>query len=130
MFLRTSLAVAALAVAASSAFVAPVSAKTLTAQQQRMATCAKESTGKKGAEHRAFMSSCLKGKTATSGAFSTAEKAKDEVSTTTGKTEAAVTGAGKSTGQRAKMTECNVQAKAKSLKGAERKSFMSSCLKG
>jgi hypothetical protein len=35
-------------------------AKTLTAPQQRMVTCSKEATGKKGPERRAFMSSCMK----------------------------------------------------------------------
>ncbi|MHC1481449.1 PsiF family protein [Frateuria aurantia] len=123
MFLRTSIAMAALAVVTSAAFAAPASAKTLTPQQQRMATCAKESTGKKGAEHKAFMSSCLKGKTTASSIAApeaaAAPAAKADVATAT-----------KSTSQRAKMTDCNAQAKTKALKGAERKAFMSTCLKG
>ena len=32
-----------------------------TAQQQRMIDCNKQATGKKGAERKTFMSSCLKG---------------------------------------------------------------------
>lgn len=34
------------------------------------------------------------------------------------------------TAQQQKMTSCNAEAKSKALKGAERKTFMSGCLKG
>ncbi len=37
------------------------SSKPHTAQQQRMIDCNKQATGKKGAERKTFMSSCLKG---------------------------------------------------------------------
>ena len=53
---------ASAAPAATHSMQAP--AKVRTAQQQRMANCNKEATGKKGAERKAFMSSCLKGKAA------------------------------------------------------------------
>lgn len=75
-----------------------------TAQQQRMIDCNKQATGKKGAERKTFMSSCLKGHSAQ------AMSAKQT--------------------QQEKMKSCNADAKAKALKGAERKTFMSSCLKG
>lgn len=75
-------------------------AKKPTAQQEKMADCNKEASGKglKGDERKEFMSSCLK---------------KD-----------------KKTAQQEKMTACNKQASDKALKGDERKKFMSSCLKG
>jgi len=40
----------------------------------------------------------------------------------------AATGAHAETAQQQKMTSCNVEAKAKSLSGAERKQFMKACL--
>lgn len=79
-------------------------AKHRTAQQQRMADCNKQATGKKGDERKAFMSSCLK-----SHGTATAPSA--------------------NAGQQGKMKICNADAKAKALKGVERKSFMSTCLK-
>ncbi|WP_426702424.1 PsiF family protein [Rhodanobacter sp. Col0626] len=80
-------------------------AKARTAQQQRMADCNKQATGKKGDERKAFMSSCLKG-----GSMAAAPSAKAT--------------------QQEKMKTCNADAKTKALKGADRKTFMSSCLKG
>ena len=79
-------------------------AKPRTAQQQRMADCNKQATGKKGDDRKAFMSSCLKGHSAA--ATPSARAAQQE-----------------------KMKTCNADAKTKALKGAERKTFMSSCLK-
>ena len=104
------LAVSAALAFAGTAFAATPSrtdtavAKPHTAQQQRMINCNKQATGKKGAERKAFMGSCLKGE----------------------HTAAAPTA--KST-QRSKMSNCNADAKTKALKGAERKAFMSDCLK-
>ncbi|WP_049622030.1 PsiF family protein [Frateuria defendens] len=96
---------AALVLAANAAMAADTAPKKpLTAQQQRMADCSKQSAGKKGAEHKAFVSSCLKG-------------------------EAAAAPAAKQT-QQEKMKSCNVDAKTKALTGDARKSFMSNCLKG
>jgi len=79
-------------------------AKTHTVQQQRMVNCNQQAKGKKGAERKAFMSSCLKGEGTTAPSASQA--------------------------QRAKMKSCNADARAKLLNGAERKSFLSDCLKG
>lgn len=85
-----------------------------TAQQQRMAECSHKSKGLKGAEHKKFMSECLKGHKTTAatpaGAASTSHASK------------------KST-QQEKMKSCNAQAKSKKLSGADRKHFMSQCLK-
>ncbi|TAL83510.1 MAG: phosphate starvation-inducible protein PsiF [Rhodanobacter sp.] len=86
----------------ADAVKAPVS-KARTAQQQRMVTCNKEANGKKGAERRAFMSSCLKGKHM----MATAPSA-----------------------QRNRMKSCNAEARTKALKGTDRKTFMSGCLMG
>src|ERR1700754_2064516 len=98
------LAVASLLAFSASAMAAPQAAakKELTPQQQRMATCNKDATGKKGDDRKTFMSSCLKG--------DSAAPAKQT--------------------QQQKMTSCNKDASAKSLKGDERKTFMSTCLKG
>ena len=67
---RLSLMVAsvALAFAASTAFAAPQTAPTSApaknSQQQRMADCNKQATGKTGDDRKTFMSSCLKGESA------------------------------------------------------------------
>ncbi|TBR40069.1 MULTISPECIES: PsiF family protein [Dyella] len=109
MSLRTSLLVASVALAfASTAFAGPQSTtapakKELTPQQQRMSDCNKQAAGKKGDEHKAFMSACLKGD---------------------------ATPAAKPMTQQEKMKACNADPQAKSLKGDARKQFMSSCLKG
>ena len=105
MSLRLLAATAAFAIAgASFAATAPETAKVRSPQQQRMADCNKQATGKKGDERKAFMSSCLKGKAAPAPAPAAT--------------------------QQNKMKTCNADAKTKALKGAERKAFMSSCLKG
>ena len=70
-------------------------------QQERMKDCNEKAGDKKGAERKAFMSSCLKGD-----GPSAAQKK-----------------------QQSRMSACNKQATEKKLKGEERKSFMSSCLK-
>jgi Ni/Co efflux regulator RcnB len=68
-------------------------------QQEKMASCNKEATGKKGEERKAFMKECLSDKPSASAA---------------------------QLAQRDKMKDCNAQAKDK--KGEERKSFMKTCL--
>lgn len=103
MSLRLLAASVAFAIAgASFAATAPETAKVRTPQQQRMSDCNKQATGKKGDDRKAFMSSCLKGKSVAAPAAN----------------------------QQNKMKTCNADAKTKTLKGAERKAFMSSCLKG
>jgi hypothetical protein len=76
-------------------------------QQNKMATCNKEATGKKGDERKAFMKECLSNKPAAPAA------------------PAAAPAAGNS--QQNKMATCNKEATGK--KGDERKKFMSECLK-
>ncbi|WNL45227.1 PsiF family protein [Dyella sp. BiH032] len=105
MFLRFSLTAASVALAlavSTAAFAAPQAKKELTPQQQRMADCNKQATGKKGDERKAFMSSCLKGEAAAPAKMT----------------------------QQEKMKACNADPKAKTLKGDDRKKFMSSCLSG
>ncbi|WHZ10155.1 MAG: Phosphate starvation-inducible protein PsiF [Burkholderiaceae bacterium] len=74
-----------------------------TAQQEKMTTCNKEATGKKGDERKAFMKECLSAKPAAAAA---------PVAPMT---------------QQEKMKSCNKEAAGK--KGDERKAFMSDCLK-
>ncbi len=82
----------------------PTPAKT--PQQNKMATCNKEATGKTGDERKAFMKDCLSAKPAGAPASD------------------------KKTAQQEKMKACNKDAGDKALKGDERKKFMSNCLKG
>lgn len=72
-------------------------------QQNKMAQCNKDATGKKGDERKQFMSECLKAK------------------------PAEVASADKPLTQQEKMKVCNKDATGK--KGDERKKFMSECLK-
>ena len=74
------------------------------AQQNKMKTCNAEATAKglgegKGGERKAFMKECLSAKPVKAGRT-----------------------------QQSKMKTCNKEAGAKSLKGDERKTFMSTCL--
>ena len=75
-----------------------------TAQQERMKSCNVEAKTKtlKGDERKSFMSTCLKGESATAAPMTPQER----------------------------MKSCNKDAGAKSLKGDARKAFMSGCLKG
>jgi hypothetical protein len=81
------------------------------AQQEKMKSCNKEATAKalKGDERKAFMKTCLSGKTSTAPATVAPAVAK--------------------TTQQDKMKACNKDANDKALKGDERKKFMSDCLK-
>ncbi len=106
-----------LAAAVGSAFAAET-AKPMTAQQSKMSTCSKDAHAKglKGDEYKSFMSTCLKG-----GEAAAPAAAKPAV--------AATPATAKET-QQEKMKTCNAEAKTKALKGAARKTFMSTCLKG
>lgn len=109
-----------------------VVAKTLTPQQQKMSTCSKDAHAKglKGTEYKSFMSSCLKGGSAMP-AKHASHKAAAHKTTTHHKSKAhKATAKSKTNAQQGKMKTCNAEAKSKKLKGAARKSFMSSCLKG
>lgn len=87
------------------------------AQQEKMKGCNKEAKadGLKGAERKAFMKKCL---------------SKEYVLKSGSSTPAAATVDAAPATQQNKMKTCNADAKAKALTGAERKAFMSSCLKG
>lgn len=120
MSLRLLAASAAFAFAgatfAATPATATATAKPHTAQQQRMINCNKQATGKKGVERKTFMSTCLK----SGGAAAASAPA----------TGAAAAAPSAKQAQQGKMTTCNADAKSKALKGAERKAFMSTCLKG
>ena len=97
-------------VAAPAAAPAPVPEAAPAAgnsQQNKMATCNKEATGKKGDERKAFMKECLSNKPAAPAAPAAAPAAGNY--------------------QQNKMATCNKEATGK--KGDERKQFMSECLK-
>ena len=108
-----------LALATSVAFAKEE--KAATPQQSKMAGCNKEAKEKdmKGADRKAFMKSCLSNKPAAAAAAATTATA---ATTAEPKKELSP--------QQQKMKNCNKEAKEKALKGAERKSFMSGCLKG
>ena len=81
-------------------------------QQNKMATCNKDATGKKGDERKAFMKECLSNKPAAPAA---APAPAPEAAPAAGNS------------QQNKMATCNKEATGK--KGDERKAFMSECLK-
>ena len=83
-----------------------------TPQQKKMAACAHEGKGKKGAEYKAFMKECLSAK---AGPAAAAEPAKKEAAVAT-----------KAQTQQEKMKTCNAEAKGKT--GDARKAFMKECL--
>ncbi|OGS80569.1 MAG: PsiF repeat-containing protein [Gallionellales bacterium GWA2_59_43] len=95
-------------------------------QQEKMKGCNKEAKdgGMKGDERKAFMKKCLSKDYAlkANGAAAAATPAAPA-------TAAAPAGSAAST-QQDRMKACNADAKGKGLKGEERKTFMSSCLKG
>ena len=85
--------------------------------QQRMKECGPKTKGMTKEQRSAFMKQCLS-KSGHDAAMA-------------GKTAAAPAAAScKRAAQQLKMKTCNADAKAKKLKGADRKAFMSSCLKG
>ena len=107
---------------AGMSFVLIVSATAFAGpQQDKMKGCNAEAKNDnlKGADRKAFMSKCLK---------------KDYVlKSAAAKSDAQAAGAAApsaKTKQQDKMKSCNAEAKAKALKGDERKKFMSACLKG
>src|SRR5215469_11747470 len=119
-FAVTSLAFV-LAAAVGTAFAADTTpAKPMTAQQTKMSSCSKDAHAKglKGDEYKSFMSTCLKGGEAAPAAKPAAVAAAPAKTATAKET------------QQEKMKSCNADAKTKGLKGADRKSFMSTCLKG
>jgi hypothetical protein len=122
--LHRAVAVAfAAALLSASALAADAPKKELTPQQQRMGACAHENKGKKGDEYKAGMKECLKSKKDIGAAAPAAKTATATPAATTTVTAAAGS-------QKDKMKNCNAEAKTKALKGADRKAFMSTCLKG
>ncbi len=110
-----ALALSLAAFAAAPAFAASSAAtttKSMSSSQKKMAACSTQSKGMKGEAHKQFMSDCLKGKT-TSASTATAPALPNSKMS-----------------QQDKMKACNADANGKKLKGSERKSFMSTCLKG
>lgn len=133
-FAATTLAlVLTTAIGASYAFAADAArAKTLTPQQQKMKDCNAQATGKKGDERKAFLNTCLKADSTTAPAAA-APAAATPAATPAAAAAPAATAAAPATSmtpQQQKMKACNVEATSKHLKGEERKSFMSTCLKG
>ena len=94
-------------VAMTLAFAAGT-AQAATAQQNKMKECNASAGDKKGDERKAYMKECLSAKPA----------------------DDATPASNAKTAQQEKMKSCNKEAGEKGLKGAERKSFMSGCLKG
>lgn len=92
------------------------------AQQEKMKGCNKEAKGMKGDERKAFMSKCLKKD------YTLKADGSSDAKATASAVAPAATAAPAT--QQNKMKTCNADAKTKALKGAERKAFMSSCLKG
>src|SRR5262249_37444298 len=119
--MRHLLTVIALALACSPAFAADTPKKEPSekqkAQQQRMKDCSVKSKGMKGKDHQDFMSKCLSGDNAAPPAKADSKGKGDEKKSA-------------KASQQDKMKTCNKEASAKSLKGKDRESFMSSCLKG
>lgn len=121
---------AMIALAAAMLFAASGPVLAETAQQSRMKDCSAQAKGKMGAERKAFMKSCLSGSQAAAhAAAAPAPEAKAPASEA--KAPAVAPGMSKSgkplTAQQQKMKDCNVEAKG--MKGAERRKFMSGCLK-
>ena len=98
-----------------------------TPQQSRMAQCNKEATGKTGDARKTFMKECLASKPAAAEAAK--PMAKDAAKPEKKAEQKAVADGKKLTPQQEKMSFCSKDAKAKGLKGDERKKFMSECLR-
>lgn len=102
-------------------------------QHERMRRCSQEAKEKtlKGDERKQFMSGCLKGKHppgAATAATAVGDKAKGSV--VKSQPTAVADASASAPEQKARAKECNQAATEKTLKGAERKSFISACMKG
>ena len=100
-------------------------AEAATEQQNKMVTCNKEATGKKGDERKAFMKECLSKKPAAPAAPE--KSAAPEKPAALEKPAAPAASDKPASAQQNKMATCNKEADGK--KGDERKKFMSECLK-
>lgn len=97
-------------------------------QQEKMKGCNKEAkeSALTGDARKVFMSKCLKKDYVLKS--KAAEAAADDAASDKGG-ETPVASADAPANQKDKMKSCNMDAKAKELKGDERKKFMSTCLK-
>ena len=106
------------------------SGKALTPQQQKMSDCNQTAKAQslKGPEYKTFMSECLKkdsGATPVAAKPAAAATAAATPATAAAPAPAAATPA---VTQQQKMKACNADPQAKTLKGDDRKKFMSTCL--
>jgi hypothetical protein len=112
---------AAPAAAASSAAPAAsgTAASSTNSQQQKMKDCNAQAKTQNlsGTARKSFMKTCLSG-----GAADAAAGASSAASSTTAAASSA------KTSQQQKMKDCNAQAKTQNLTGADRKTFMKTCL--
>ena len=93
---------------------------------EKMKGCSKEATGMKGDERKMFMKKCLSKDYVLKSDMAEDAAASDMADPAVPATPA--TPAAPSA-QQGKMKACNAEAGAKGLKGADRKAFMSTCLK-
>jgi hypothetical protein len=124
--------------AAASAFAADKApANTLTPQQQKMSDCSKDAHAKdlKGDEYKSYMSTCMKATSTTSSSPTTATTASDSTKpadAANANPDSKWVAVGSPNGanpQQQKMKACATDAKTQGLKGADRRTFMSTCLK-
>ena len=136
--LIAGLAFACLLLAGGANAATTAKGEIMSPQQERMAECNQQSKGMHGAEHKTFMSHCLKGPGAAPMAAAKHEMAKPGMTAKhemaehemMAKHEMAKPGMmGGKAMQNEKMKTCSAEAKAKKLMGAERTMFMSECLK-
>jgi hypothetical protein len=108
-------------IAASALALSTINAHADNSQQNKMTTCNADATTKNltGDDRKAFMKTCLSATTPAAAAPAAAAPA-----------AAAPAAAASGNSQQQKMKTCNADATAKGLKGDDRKTFMSSCLKG
>jgi hypothetical protein len=119
---------AIIALAAAMLFAASGPVMADTAQQSRMKDCNAQAKGKKGAERKDFMKSCLSGSADAAPAAAAPAAAAPAPEAKAPESAPGMSKSGKPlTAQQQKMKDCNVEAKG--MKGAERKKFMSGCLK-
>ncbi len=109
--LQLALCAAVSAILASPALAAEGEPET---RQSHFTACAHESKGLKGEEHQHFMSECLKGHPTEAG----------------GGHEGTAPPTSADASPHNRMKACNDEAGRQSLRGEERRAFMSTCLKG
>ncbi|MEO7622058.1 MAG: PsiF family protein, partial [Gallionella sp.] len=102
------------------------------AQQDKMKGCNKEAKADnlKGPERKAFMKKCLKKDYVLKSAATAGDTPAAAPAKAGDKPAASAAAPSAKMKQQGKMKSCNADAKTKALKGAERKKFMSDCLKG